>query len=145
MSIDNNSKNNKKEDSKVSVFINFSTVKDVSIIEEIINKSRNYGKIVKAKLYVEQDEMENYRDSILAISKLGVEPIVIILAKNVRMAIDLLDDAYDSNINAIILIHDNEDIIPALMHAKTMKRLILITPKKVSKTFFTVIDEIIEI
>jgi len=137
--------NDVEQNGKVSVFINFSTVKDVSIIEDIINKSKNYGKIVKAKIYVEQDEMENYKDSILAISKLGIEPIVIILAKNVRMAIDLLDDAYDSNIDIIILVHDNEDLIPALMHAKTMKKLVLIAPKKVPKTFSTVVDEIIEI
>ncbi len=137
--------NDIEQNGKASIFINFSTVRDVSIIEEIINKSKRYGKIVKAKIYVEQDEMANYKNSILAISKLGVEPVVIILAKNVRMAIDLLDDAYDPNIDVIILIHDSEDLIPALMHAKTMKKIVLITPKKVPKSFSTVVDEIIEI
>jgi len=110
-----------------------------------LKKVKEFGKIVKARFYLEQGEMENYRDTITEISKLGLEPIVTILAKDVRLAIDMLDDAYDPNIDIIALVHDKEDIIPALLHVKTLKRIILVAPTRVPKGFYTVVEEVIEI
>ncbi len=136
---------NNEDKEKLSLFINFGTVKDVAITEEILKKVKEFGKIVKARFYLEQGEMENYRDTITEISKLGLEPIVTILAKDVRLAIDMLDDAYDPNIDTIALVHDKEDIIPALLHVKTLKRIILVAPTRVPKGFYTVVEEVIEI
>jgi len=136
---------NNEDKEKLSLFINFGTVKDVAITEEILKKVKEFGKIVKARFYLEQGEMENYRDTITEISKLGLEPIVTILAKDVRLAIDMLDDAYDPNIDIIALVHDKEDIIPALLHVKTLKRIILVAPTRVPKGFYTVVEEVIEI
>jgi len=113
--------------------------------EAVLDKAKQYGKIIKARMYVEQEEMDLNREVITEISKLGIEPVITILAKNVRLAIDLLDDAYDENVDIIVIIHDREDIIPALMQAKTLKQLVLIVPTKAPKSFHTVTDEVVEI
>lgn len=132
-------------DSKVSVLINFGTIKNMTETEAVLDKAKQYGKIIKARMYVEQEEMDLNREVITEISKLGIEPVITILAKNVRLAIDLLDDAYDENVDIIVIIHDREDIIPALMQAKTLKQLVLIVPTKAPKSFHTVTDEVVEI
>lgn len=132
-------------DSKVSVLINFGTIKNMTEAEAVLDKAKQYGKIIKARMYVEQEEMDLNREVITEISKLGIEPVITILAKNVRLAIDLLDDAYDENVDIIVIIHDKEDIIPALMQAKTLKQLVLIVPTKAPKSFRTVTDEVVEI
>jgi len=132
-------------DSKVSVLINFGTIKNTTEAEVVLDKAKQYGKIIKARMYVEQEEMDLNREVITEISKLGIEPVITILAKNVRLAIDLLDDAYDENVDIIVIIHDREDIIPALMQAKTLKQLVLIVPTKAPKSFHTVTDEVVEI
>jgi len=132
-------------DSKVSVLINFGTIKNMTEAEAVLDKAKQYGKIIKARMYVEQEEMDLNREVITEISKLGIEPVITILAKNVRLAIDLLDDAYDENVDIIVIIHDREDIIPALMQAKTLKQLVLIVPTKPPKSFRTVTDEVVEI
>lgn len=132
-------------DSKVSVLINFGTIKNTTEAEAVLDKAKQYGKIIKARMYVEQEEMDLNREVITEISKLGIEPVITILAKNVRLAIDLLDDAYDENVDIIAIIHDKEDIIPALMQAKTLKQLVLIVPTKAPKSFRTVTDEVVEI
>lgn len=89
--------------------------------------------------------MEVYRDTITDISKLGIEPIVTVLAKDVRLAIDMLEDAYDPLIDIIILSHDKENIIPALLHIKSLKRLVIISPAKVPKSYHTITEEVIEV
>jgi len=130
---------------KVSLFINFRTVKDIISAEEVLKKAKEYGKITKARIYLEQEDMEVYRDTITDISKLGIEPIVTVLAKDVRLAIDMLEDAYDPLIDIIILSHDKENIIPALLHIKSLKRLVIISPAKVPKSYHTITEEVIEV
>ena len=132
-------------DQKVSLFMNFGTVNDAITAEQILEKAREYGKIAKARLYVEQEEMEDAREIIAEISKLGIEPIVVILAKDVKLAIDILDDAYDESIDTIIISHNREDIIPALIYVKALKPIIIISPTPVPKSYNTITDEIIKV
>ena len=140
-------KNLKKQESeqKIALFINFETARDLPTIEEIITRAKEFGKIISAKIYLEQEEMDNYRDMLTEISKLGIEPIVTVLAKDVRLVIDMLDAAYDPVIDAIVVSHNKESILPALLHAKSLKRLIIIAPGRIPKSFKTVTENVIEL
>ena len=131
------------EESLVSVLIDFSLVHDVPTAKSVLEKATMYGKVLRARIYLEQSEMDAYRDTVSEISKLGIEPIVTPIARDVRFALDLMEDAYDKRLSYIIVTHNRESIIPALLYAKTLKRIIVISPMKVPKSFESVAEEII--
>ncbi|MHA1617618.1 MAG: NYN domain-containing protein [Candidatus Njordarchaeales archaeon] len=133
------------QETAVSVLIDFDLVHDVLTARMVLEKASKFGKIIKARVYVEQSEINAHREGLFEMSKLGIEPVVTMLAKDVRFAIDLLDDAYNDKITHIIVVHNKESILPALMYAKTLKKIIVISPERVPKSYEAVVEEIITI
>ncbi|MHA1590746.1 MAG: NYN domain-containing protein [Candidatus Njordarchaeales archaeon] len=129
----------------LTVLMDFDIVHDVLTAKMILDKAANYGKIIKARIYLEQSDIDEHRESVREISKLGIEPVVTTLAKDVRFAIDLLEDAYNEKITYIVIAHNRESILPALLYAKTLKKIIVISPIKVPKSFEAVAEEIITV
>jgi len=138
----NNNENSKK---KVALFINYGTVKTIESLKKVIETARSYGKIIDAKMYFDQNEIEVNKPLAIEASKMGIEPVVAMLAKDVKMAIDFLDSSYRDLIDVVMIVHHEENMIPALKHANSLKRVILLVPLKYSKLFENVVDEIIEI
>ncbi len=139
------SNNNENSKRKVALFINYGTIKTIESLKKVLEIAKSYGKIIDAKMYFDQNEMEVNKPLAIEASKMGIEPIVAMLAKDVKMAIDFLDSAYRDSIDVVIIVHHQESMIPALKHANSLKRVILLVPLKHSKLFENVVDEIMEI
>ncbi|MEX2690372.1 MAG: NYN domain-containing protein [Candidatus Njordarchaeum guaymaensis] len=110
-----------------------------------MEEAKKRGKIIRSRIYITQEELNDSRQALPEFASLGLEPVITVLAKNVKFAIDLLDDAYSDNIDVIIISWKSEDLLPALIEAKTKKEIVIMFPGKAPKSFYTVADSIIEL
>ncbi|MGQ4892604.1 MAG: NYN domain-containing protein [Candidatus Njordarchaeia archaeon] len=141
-------KKRKKEAVKISIIIDYSSIKDkdpINIVERTIRKAKEIGKVVKTKVYFLQEEFRENKDLVDEILKLGVEPVIVILAKDVKMAIDLLEDSYSDDIGVILLAYKQESLLPALIDAKNRKTLYFVDFPDLHPSLRNIGDEFIEI
>ncbi len=138
-------KNKKKRTFRVSILMDYDAIKDKVIVEKILEEAKKRGKIIRSRIYITQEELNDSRQALPEFASLGLEPVITVLAKNVKFAIDLLDDAYSDNIDVIIISWKSEDLLPALIEAKTKKEIVIMFPGKAPKSFYTVADSIIEL
>ncbi len=137
-----------EEQKKISIIIDFDSVKDsdaVSLINKITEIAKNMGKVVRTRIYFTHEEFSNNKDFIDGILNLGVEPIVVMLARDVKMAIDLLDDSYSDDIDTIIVVYKKEGLIPALIDAKNRKNVILVEFDSIPDSLKNVVDSTIKL
>ena len=142
----NNEINN--EERKLAVYIDFDSVKENfsgDFIKKILDSTKRLGRIVKAKIYFHQDQFSESKESIDSIMKMGIEPIVVTLAKDVKMAIDVLDDSYSDDIDMITLVYNREALLPALIDIKNRKPLYLVKVGDLPESIINMSDQIIEI
>ncbi len=113
---------------KVSILVDYDSISNDprETITKIIEKAREIGKVVKVRVYFLQDEFSQNKEVIDSILSMGVEPVVVMLAKDVKMAIDLLDDSYSEDIDVIVLSYRKEALLPALIDAKNRKQIVLV-------------------
>ncbi len=113
---------------KVSILVDYDSINNEprNTITKIIEKAKEIGKIVKVRVYFLQDEFSQNKEVIDSILSIGVEPVVVMLAKDVKMAIDLLEDSYSEDIDVIVLSYKKDALLPALIDAKNRKQIILV-------------------
>ena len=113
---------------KVSILVDYDSISNDprETITKIIEKAREIGKVVKVRVYFLQDEFSQNKEVIDSILSMGVEPVVVMLAKDVKMAIDLLDDSYSEDIDVLVLSYRKEALLPALIDAKNRKQIVLV-------------------
>ncbi len=137
-----------EKEKKISIFVEFSDIKDKepqSIISKVIKRAKEIGKIVKTRVYFLQDEFQENREVVNTILEYGIEPVIAILAKDVKLAIDLLEDSYSNDIDVIIMVYNQDALLPALIDAKNRKAIFFVKFNDMLPSLETIADEIIEI
>jgi len=136
------------EEKKLAIYIDFDSIKEnfnEEFIKKILDSSKKIGRVVKAKIYFHQEQFSESKNSIDSIMKIGIEPVVVTLAKDVKMAIDILDDSYSDEIDLIVLVCNRDALLPALIDVKNRKPLYLIKVGDLLESIINISDQIIEI
>ena len=135
----------KDEQPKISIYIDFASIDNIELVKKIIENAKSIGKVVKTRVYFLQDEFEGHKNSVEEILSIGVEPIITMLAKDVKLAIDILDDSYDDEISIILLAYRYDSLLPALIDAKNRKTVYLIDLGGLSEALKNIADELIKV
>jgi len=136
------------EERKLAIYIDYESIKEnfsSNLIKRILETSREFGRVIKAKIYFHQDQFSENKDSIEDVLKMGIEPVVVTLAKDVKMAIDVLDDSYSEDIDLILLVYNREALLPALIDIKNRKPVYLFKVGELPESIINISDQIIEI
>lgn len=118
------SKRKPQQEERIAVFLDFREFKHLETLRKLSAKLREMGRIIRASLYIAQDEIDKIREDLPEIAKLGIEPIVTIFSKEVKATLDIVERGYKPNYSVLIIGWQNPSTLnPALLEVREKKKL----------------------
>lgn len=116
-------KGKKTEEERIAVFLDFSEFDRLESIGALMDQLRNLGRIVIGKVYINQDGIDQAREMLSNIAKLGLEPIVTVFSKEVRASLDIMEYGYNPELSSLLVGWSDDSIHPALLGLREQKKI----------------------
>lgn len=126
---------------KVALLMDYEVVSSPERLEQAISFAKSLGKLTTARLYLSERELPRAKDVLNKASRLGVDTVVELVAKHVRLAIELVELAYQGS-EKVLVVAATDKLVPALSEARAKKRVILITWEEPTPELRSAVDEI---
>lgn len=92
-----------RKEERIAVFLDFQEFGRLETISELMEELRKLGRISRAMIYVNQDEIDKVREDLPEIAKFGLEPIVTVFSKEVKATLDLVEHGYREDLSVLAL------------------------------------------
>lgn len=112
---------------RIAVFLDFKSFNQLDMLSDLMEKLRGMGRIIRATLFIGQDEISSARDYLPEIAKLGLEPVVTVFSKGVKATLDVVESCYREDLSVLVLGWSDDSLLPPLLEVRERKKIWMIT------------------
>jgi len=132
-----------KKKKRAVLFVDLGSARDLQTIMKIYDLAHSYGNILSSYLYAEEKDLTLISTMSSDLEKKGFEVKVTIGPNEITMALDIVETAYNKNVDMIIVCTRKNTLIPAFVETKKHdKKLIIVAPISAPTSLEEVADEI---